>query len=370
MLDGTYAYPVEHPEVRMILFENGDYPRFMIDGTMNDFYESLLDSPYIDWLSEYNTKGKTINRGKFTGVYKINVRHDYESVINLTMYRDMFDQIEHLKNISIIPPETNDTIYMFHFPTNISCSWIGGSHFGRNAFIYDCSWMRLPLRKDTFWIGVLFVAIFLNLLAIWPILSCNTLKGFGHFSCGFDISGKTIYHCSMITITNILFFVGGFITGIAYVNNQEKQFITGIGILCASGAVFGIWVLSLIPILGIPKLTNWKCCFNKQKICITLKTFTIIYIIALLISATIGGVLVGISFGSNVQITASHELMEIIAGNWIGPTPNISLSNAGYSLGIGNYCQFEWDPIIGKNGSTHYVQKGWSNIYQKCISGL
>ena len=387
MLQGPNSVLVEHPEVRMIVFEDGIYPSYMLDGTMADFYKTLLDSPYIDWLSEYNSGNKTINRGTFTGVYKIRVHHDNKTI----MYRDMFSELKRQQNLSNIPPDTENTIYMFHYPTNISCDRFGGSHIGRYSFIYDCDWLRLPLRKNMFWAGVAFVCLFLILLCIWPILTCNTLEGFGHCRCGFDLSGKTIYHITMIILSIVIFFVGGFISGVAYINNQEDQFRIGIIVLCVSGSIFVIWLLSLIVILASPVLTELKCCFNSDRLCCfqgtnrtnrtnrtnasgnntkSIKVFNILYGVVLMVCVTLALVLVLLSFGSNVQITASHELIEIITGNWYGPEPKIGLSNAGWRLGMGNYCQFEWDTLHSSGGYTHYVQKGWSNMHQKCISGL
>lgn len=58
----------------------------------------------------------------------------------------------------------------------------------------------------------------------------------------------------------------------------------------------------------------------------------------------------------------------MISGDWVGPHPNTPHSNEKAILGIGNYCQFEYAPFIGSSGIKHFVQKGWSNRYQTCIS--
>lgn len=57
----------------MILIENGIYASFITDGTMADFYTQILNSSYIDWLSEYNVNNRTIHRGKFNGTYYVNI---------------------------------------------------------------------------------------------------------------------------------------------------------------------------------------------------------------------------------------------------------------------------------------------------------
>lgn len=361
LLNGNFAVPVEYPEVRMIIFRDSHYSKAITDGTMEDFYTTLLNSTYIDWLSEYNINNREIHRGTFTGLYEIDVKHDIDSL--KSMYGNIENEIIRNINIGNIPEETYNTIYVCHLPNNISCSLIGGGHFGRYAYIFECSGLTLPLNKPMFWSGIVFTCFTLILLCIWPVIACNASSGkFGKCNCGFDLSGKTLYHCLMIGVCILLLFIGGLMTGIAYINNRELYFQTGFILLYVCAGVFIFWILSTAIILAVPKFTSAKWCFNYKEIACSLRVFNIMYGTIAAIGVVLSITLVVLSLGSNLQITASHELMEVIAGDWRGPPP--------LRKGMCNYCQFETDVLYSPNGYMHHVQKCWSNLHQSCFSNL
>ncbi len=355
--------PIEYPSVRMILVKGGSYASFITDGTMTDFYIQLLNSTYIDWLSaEYSYNNRTIHRGTYAGTIYVSANltsQDYGIVLRI-----MAKEIEQLGG-------DENTINMYHLPNEIKCQNIGGGNLGTSAFVFDCNWMRLPLRDTQFWVGVGFLVAFLLGLSYWPLLLCTTDSKVGKCRCGIDLSGKTIFHSFFITTIIVLFFVGGFIMAIAYVNNLEDQFFTGMAILYSSGGILALWLISMIPLFLSTRLVELRCCFNVRPKTPSLLYPNLIYGSMLIVFGICAGLLIGLSFDSNVKITASHELMEIISALSVGSSNTMTLANSPAQIGIGNYCQiFEWDVLIGNSGIQHYIQRLWSNHYQKCMSHL
>lgn len=96
-----------------------------------------------------------------------------------------------------------------------------------------------------FWTGIVFSILFCIFICNWALLVCSTENGIGSCKCGFDFSGKTVFHSSFITSAIILFFIGGLVTGSAYLNNREQQFIVGVVFLCISGCIWVVWLISL-----------------------------------------------------------------------------------------------------------------------------
>jgi hypothetical protein len=63
------------PKVAMVLYGPGPYADYITDNTTSNFYRQIINSTWIDWLSEYNVPSAnyTIQRGSFIGVYSMNV---------------------------------------------------------------------------------------------------------------------------------------------------------------------------------------------------------------------------------------------------------------------------------------------------------
>ena len=124
-----YGGPViAHPQVFLILW--GDK---VIDGTkksMPDFYSSVLNSSYMDWLKIYNTTnitaqdGRTgtnqeIGRGSFMQTVQIK-----PSILTGTVDDEQI-RTELEKNIDagILPKPTADTLFMIHFPADLKITF-------------------------------------------------------------------------------------------------------------------------------------------------------------------------------------------------------------------------------------------------------
>lgn len=370
VLPTNRTFPVEFPSVRMILVENGAYASFITDGTMADFYARILNSTYLDWLSaEYSYNNRTIHRGVFNGTYRVRIS---STEFNGDKIRSaMVTAVQDLISSGLMPESDTNTIFMYHIPDQIKCGAFSGSNSGQASFVLDCDWMRLPLAQTQFWIGVGALVMFLILLCCWPVFACTTEDGIGKCRCGSNLSAKTLFHCFFIVCIVALFFTGGFIMATGYVNNRESQFVTGMIILYTSGGVLVLWLVSLMAIMLSSRLAELRCCFNLKPQQRSLRVFNAVYLAVLLACALCAGLLIGLSLGSNVQITASHELFEIITGLGTGSSNTIPLANAPGQVGIGNYCQiFEWDTLAGRNGVTLNVQRVWSNINQRCVGLL
>ncbi len=59
----------------MLLYGPGPYADYITDNSTANFYRQIINSTWIDWLSEYNVPSAnyTIRRGTFIGVYPMNI---------------------------------------------------------------------------------------------------------------------------------------------------------------------------------------------------------------------------------------------------------------------------------------------------------
>ncbi|HVO31560.1 MAG TPA: hypothetical protein VMV18_12525, partial [bacterium] len=94
---------------------------------IGDFFSSVLDSPYMDWLSEYDTNvsggtNQHIGRGTFAGAVTITPSHTGSSIDDTQIQSELNSQISAGK----LPAPDADTIYMTYFPKGISITQ-GGS---------------------------------------------------------------------------------------------------------------------------------------------------------------------------------------------------------------------------------------------------
>lgn len=103
--------------VVMLLYGTGTYISQVDLSTtpnMETFYAGIVDSPYMDWLSEYNTPGQNIGRGTYAGHVQITPA----PARNGSTITDAQVQAEILAQITAgnIPSPDANTIYMIHFP--------------------------------------------------------------------------------------------------------------------------------------------------------------------------------------------------------------------------------------------------------------
>ena len=69
-------------KVALILYGPGKYANYILDNTTANFYREIMNSTWIDWLSEYDVPAAnySIKRGSFIGTFQINITHG--TVIN------------------------------------------------------------------------------------------------------------------------------------------------------------------------------------------------------------------------------------------------------------------------------------------------
>jgi hypothetical protein len=96
------------------------------------FYAAALDSPYTQWLTEYNTLGVTpvdggassnqrFGRGSLGGQFTLTPRNTATALTDLQVQQEIAHQID----IGALPPPTDQAYYAVNFPTGISISLSG-----------------------------------------------------------------------------------------------------------------------------------------------------------------------------------------------------------------------------------------------------
>ncbi len=111
------AYPatgggalIQHVKVVDVFYS----PGFQYKSMLEDFYKAILQSPYFDWLSEYNVTNYKISRGSFvTSFEDTNTNPTTVTQINPETY------LKGLIAANKLPPPDDDTIYMMYFPSGI-----------------------------------------------------------------------------------------------------------------------------------------------------------------------------------------------------------------------------------------------------------
>jgi hypothetical protein len=87
-----------------------------VQGQMGAFYTALVNSPYIDWLNEYNSPTQPIARGSFLGAFWIN-----PSISAFTVTDDQIGaELAAQANGGALPVPDPDTLYMVHFPPGMT----------------------------------------------------------------------------------------------------------------------------------------------------------------------------------------------------------------------------------------------------------
>ncbi len=108
---------------------------------MPGFYSSILDSPYLDWVSEYSTVGLTgvsapdagsnqrIGRGSFYGSYTITPSLQGSALSNTQILTELQSQIAsgNLPQPQVDAQGNANTVYMVNFPPGVTITTYGGS---------------------------------------------------------------------------------------------------------------------------------------------------------------------------------------------------------------------------------------------------
>jgi hypothetical protein len=108
------------------------------------FTAALVDSTYVDQLTEYNTQGvqainghpgtnQTIHRGTYLGQVVLTPRNKHKALRD----EDIQNELEYQISIGVLPPNDFNTLYMVYFPADItieidgqaSCVVFGAYHF-------------------------------------------------------------------------------------------------------------------------------------------------------------------------------------------------------------------------------------------------
>jgi len=111
------AYPtsnggalIQHVKVIDVFYSPGHKYKTMLES----FYKAVLQSPYMDWLSEYNINGYTINRGSFLLTFEdTNPNPATVQTVNPETY------LKGLIAAKKVPAPDADTMYMLYFPSGV-----------------------------------------------------------------------------------------------------------------------------------------------------------------------------------------------------------------------------------------------------------
>ena len=101
---------IPNVQVYTIFYGNVNYK-----DEINRFYNDVVNSSFIDWLSEYNTPTESIGRGSFIGSYTYanNIKSSIDDTADITTF--LFDLIQS----GTIHPNKN-TLYTIHLAPNVS----------------------------------------------------------------------------------------------------------------------------------------------------------------------------------------------------------------------------------------------------------
>jgi hypothetical protein len=130
-----------------------------IQSAMDDFYTSYVNSKHMDWLTEYNTNlsavdgragtNQKISRGTSVAPILIQPVLTSKQIADEQIQTEIIAQI----NAGTLPRPDSNTLYMIHFPSDISisiegmssCFSFGGYHNGsKNAKYGDLFYSVLP----------------------------------------------------------------------------------------------------------------------------------------------------------------------------------------------------------------------------------
>jgi hypothetical protein len=83
---------------------------------LNTFYNEVTQSPYYDWLSEYNTESQKIGHGKLLASFVDKSAPSSQQITDA----DVQTELTKLIDAGSIPKPSKNTLYMVHFPPGLS----------------------------------------------------------------------------------------------------------------------------------------------------------------------------------------------------------------------------------------------------------
>jgi hypothetical protein len=127
-----YGGPViSHAKVYAVFWGQGVDAKTRAD--IGPFYANILDSGYMDWLSEYGTDvqamdgragtDQTIGRGRYAGAATISPQNKSQSLTDAMIRAELAAQIA----AGHLPAPDADTLYMIYFPAGVSVLLPDGS---------------------------------------------------------------------------------------------------------------------------------------------------------------------------------------------------------------------------------------------------
>jgi len=87
------------------------------------FYASMVQSPYLDWIGEYNGGGQSLGRGSFVGAF---VDPSPPPLTTVNQVTDVEPELKRLIDAELVPAPDADTLYMIHFPPGVNITMDGG----------------------------------------------------------------------------------------------------------------------------------------------------------------------------------------------------------------------------------------------------
>jgi hypothetical protein len=84
---------------------------------LNDFYGSVPNSSYLDWLSEYNTPTQRIGRGSFAGATVIQPGHTGTKLTDADIQDELLSQMD---AGNLPQADGKNDLFMIHFPPSVS----------------------------------------------------------------------------------------------------------------------------------------------------------------------------------------------------------------------------------------------------------
>jgi hypothetical protein len=124
-----------------------------VTAQIGGFYSTMVNHPYVDWLSEYSVSGKNIGRGTFGGSFTITPGKTSTSLTDGDIATELASQMAK----GNIPLSNSNTIYMVHFPKGITISAFGQTSCVAGGF---CAYhffakKKVNLTTRTFFYGVM-----------------------------------------------------------------------------------------------------------------------------------------------------------------------------------------------------------------------
>jgi hypothetical protein len=97
--------------------------RVQFQSDLNQFYTEVTQSPYFDWLTEYNTPDQTIGEGSFIGTVTDSHAPTGRTIDDSAIQREL----SRLISANTVSAPDENTLYMIHFPAGVTITQGGDS---------------------------------------------------------------------------------------------------------------------------------------------------------------------------------------------------------------------------------------------------